>query len=97
LEWPGAEAAYRAALAANPNNEAVHRYYAVFLAARGRSESAALENAPARSIRWRLTVNSQRHPCAAGDYETAVDGPSMRWDGADIRDRAPRSGVSRAA
>lgn len=40
--WAGAEAAYRAALAANPNNEAAHRYYAVFLAARGRAESAVL-------------------------------------------------------
>jgi TolB-like protein/tetratricopeptide (TPR) repeat protein len=40
--WSGAEAAYRAALAANPNNEAAHRYYAVFLAARGRAESVAL-------------------------------------------------------
>src|SRR5262249_50573547 len=40
--WAGAEAAYRAALASNPNNEAALRYYAVFLAARGRTESVAL-------------------------------------------------------
>lgn len=40
--WRGAEAAYRAALAANPNNEAAHRYYALFLAARGRPESVVL-------------------------------------------------------
>jgi TolB-like protein/Tfp pilus assembly protein PilF len=40
--WAGAEAEYRAALAANPNNEAAHRYYAVFLAARGRAESVRL-------------------------------------------------------
>jgi TolB-like protein/Tfp pilus assembly protein PilF len=40
--WAGAEAAYRAALAANPNNEAAHRYYAVFLAAHGRPEAVAL-------------------------------------------------------
>jgi TolB-like protein/Tfp pilus assembly protein PilF len=40
--WAGAEAGYRAALAANPNNEAAHRYYAVFLAARGRPESVVL-------------------------------------------------------
>jgi TolB-like protein len=45
--WIGAEAAYRAALSANPNNEAAHRYYALFLAARGRPESVV----PARSIR----------------------------------------------
>jgi TolB-like protein len=40
--WAGAEAGYRAALAANPNNEAAHRYYAVFLAAHGRPEAVAL-------------------------------------------------------
>jgi TolB-like protein/tetratricopeptide (TPR) repeat protein len=40
--WVGAEAAYRAALAANPNNEAAHRYYAFFLAARARPESVVL-------------------------------------------------------
>src|SRR5262249_33243536 len=40
--WAGAEAAYRAALAANPNSEAALRYYAVFLAARGRTESVVL-------------------------------------------------------
>src|SRR5215475_5179472 len=40
--WAGAEASYRAALAANPNNENAHRYYAVFLAARGRAESVVL-------------------------------------------------------
>jgi TolB-like protein/tetratricopeptide (TPR) repeat protein len=40
--WAGAEAAYRAALAANPNSEAALRYYAVFLAARGRAESVGL-------------------------------------------------------
>jgi TolB-like protein/tetratricopeptide (TPR) repeat protein len=41
-DWADAEAAYRAALAANPNNEAVYRYYAVFLAARGRADAVAL-------------------------------------------------------
>jgi TolB-like protein/tetratricopeptide (TPR) repeat protein len=40
--WAGAEAAYRTALAANPNSEAAHRYYAVFLAAHGRPEAVAL-------------------------------------------------------
>jgi TolB-like protein/tetratricopeptide (TPR) repeat protein len=40
--WAGAEAAYRAALAANPNSEAALRYYAVFLAARGRAEAVVL-------------------------------------------------------
>jgi tetratricopeptide (TPR) repeat protein len=40
--WAAAEAAYRAALAANPNSEAAHRYYAVFLAAHGRPEAVVL-------------------------------------------------------
>lgn len=38
-DWASAEAAYRTALAANPNSEAALRYYAVFLAARGRREA----------------------------------------------------------
>ncbi len=36
-DWDGAEAAYRSALAFNPSNEAVHRLYGMFLAARGRT------------------------------------------------------------
>jgi TolB-like protein/Tfp pilus assembly protein PilF len=72
--WAGAEAAYRAALAANPNNEAVHRYYAVFLASRGRTESAALGERACALDPLCLVVNS----AAAfvyylrGDYDAAV-------------------------
>ena len=35
-DWDRRGSGISAALAANPNNEAAHRYYAVFLAARGR-------------------------------------------------------------
>ena len=41
-DWTGAEATYRAALAANPNSEAANRYYGSFMAARGRPEAAAM-------------------------------------------------------
>jgi TolB-like protein/Tfp pilus assembly protein PilF len=48
-DWVSAEAAYRTALAANPNSDATLRHYAVFLAARGRRE--AMETADrARSL-----------------------------------------------
>jgi TolB-like protein/Tfp pilus assembly protein PilF len=40
-DWPGAEKAYRTALAFNVSNEAVHRHYGRFLAARGRIEEAS--------------------------------------------------------
>jgi TolB-like protein/tetratricopeptide (TPR) repeat protein len=39
-DWPGATSAYRRALAAHPNSEAALRYYAVFVATRGRSADA---------------------------------------------------------
>jgi TolB-like protein/Tfp pilus assembly protein PilF len=43
LDWDtkGARAAYGLAFAMNPSSHAAHRYYAVFLAARGESEEAA--------------------------------------------------------
>jgi TolB-like protein/tetratricopeptide (TPR) repeat protein len=56
--WAGAEAAYRAALAANPNSEAALRYYAVFLAARGRAESVVLGDRACAIDPLCLTVNS---------------------------------------
>jgi tetratricopeptide (TPR) repeat protein len=39
-DWRGAAAAYRRALAVNPNSEAAHRYYAVFIAVRGQGAEA---------------------------------------------------------
>ena len=72
--WAGAEAAYRAALAANPNNEAVHRYYAVFLASRGRMESAALGERACALDPLCLVVNSAAAfvHYLRGDYDAAV-------------------------
>jgi tetratricopeptide (TPR) repeat protein len=39
--WNGAEKAYRTALAFNPSNVAVHRFYGLYLAARGRTAEAS--------------------------------------------------------
>jgi len=73
--WTGAEAAYRAALAANPNNEAAHRYYAVFLAARGRAESAALGDRACALDPLCLVVNSAAASVhyLRGDHDTAAE------------------------
>lgn len=72
--WSGAEAAYRAALAANPNNEAAHRYYAVFLAARGRPESVALGDRACALDPLCLVVTSAVASVhyLRGDYEPAI-------------------------
>jgi len=45
--WNGAEKAYKTALAFNPSNESVHRFYGLYLAARGRmaEASAAVDRA----------------------------------------------------
>src|SRR5262249_53773738 len=42
-DWTAAEQSYRTAVAFNPSNEAVHRHYGLFLAARRRSAEAAAE------------------------------------------------------
>jgi TolB-like protein/tetratricopeptide (TPR) repeat protein len=72
--WSGAEAAYRAALAANPNNEAAHRYYAVALAARGRPESVALGDRACALDPLCLVVNAAAASVhyLRGDYQSAV-------------------------
>jgi TolB-like protein/tetratricopeptide (TPR) repeat protein len=72
--WSAAEAAYRAALAANPNNEAAHRYYAVFLAARGRPESVALgDRACALDPLCFVVTSAAAHVhYLRGDYEAAI-------------------------
>ena len=74
-DWATAEAMYRAALEANPNSESTHRYYALFLASRGRGEAlrmvdrgwdldplCSVNNTAAASVRF-----------FAGDYESAVE------------------------
>ena len=72
-DWAGAEAAYRAALAANPNNEAVYRYYAVFLAARGRADAVALGERACALDPLCLVVSSATAfvHYFRGDYSTA--------------------------
>jgi tetratricopeptide (TPR) repeat protein len=72
--WSGAEAAYRAALAANPNNEAAHRYYAVALAARGRPEAVALGDRACTLDPLCLVVNAAAASVhyLRGDYQSAV-------------------------
>jgi TolB-like protein/Tfp pilus assembly protein PilF len=45
-DWDGAEEAFRLAVAFNPSNEAAHRHYGLFLAARGRRSEAA------RAAKW---------------------------------------------
>jgi TolB-like protein/Tfp pilus assembly protein PilF len=84
LDWDpsNAEAMYRAALDANPNSEATHRYYALFLASRGRGEAlrivdrgwdldplCSVNNTAAASVRF-----------FAGDYQAAVDRCLMTLD-----------------
>ena len=76
LNWDSsnAEVMYRAALEANPNSESTHRYYALFLASRGRAEArrivdrgweldplCSVNNTAAASVRF-----------YAGDYQAAV-------------------------
>jgi tetratricopeptide (TPR) repeat protein len=72
--WTGAEAAYRAALSANPNNEAAHRYYAVFLAARGRPESVVLGDRACALDPLCLVVTSSVATVhyLRGDYRSAI-------------------------
>jgi TolB-like protein len=77
LNWDSskAEAMYRAALDVNPNSESTHRYYALFLASRGRGEArrmvdrgwdldplCSVNNTAAASVRF-----------FAGDYESAIE------------------------
>jgi TolB-like protein/Tfp pilus assembly protein PilF len=72
--WPNAEATYRRALDANPNSESTHKYYALFLAARGRREAMRIVDRG-----WDLDpLCSSNNTAAAsvryftGDYESAV-------------------------
>jgi TolB-like protein len=74
-DWSQAEALYRAALESNPNSESAHRYYALFLASRGRGDAlrmvdrgwdldplCSVNNAAAAAVRF-----------FAGDYQSAVE------------------------
>jgi TolB-like protein/tetratricopeptide (TPR) repeat protein len=72
--WSGAEAAYQAALAANPNSEAAHRYYAVFLAVRGRPESVVLGDRACALDPLCLVVTSAAASVhyLRGDYPAAI-------------------------
>jgi TolB-like protein/thioredoxin-like negative regulator of GroEL len=72
--WDGAEAAYRKALAANPNNEAACRYYSVFLAARGRAEAPAMAERACVLDPLCLVVNTAAASVhyLRGDYEAAI-------------------------
>lgn len=73
-QWADADACYRAALEANPNSESTHRYYALFLAARGYQDAVRIvdrgwdldplclvNNTAAASVRY-----------FTGDYEAAI-------------------------
>jgi TolB-like protein/Tfp pilus assembly protein PilF len=72
--WPAAEAGYRAALTANPNSEAAHRYYATFLAVRGREEAAVLSERACGLDPLCLVVQTSGALvcCLQGDYEAAA-------------------------
>jgi TolB-like protein len=74
-DWSKAEATYRAALDVNPNSESTHRYYALFLASRGRGDArrmvdrgwgldplCSVNNTAAASVRF-----------FSGDYESAIE------------------------
>jgi TolB-like protein/Tfp pilus assembly protein PilF len=72
--WSGAEATYRRALDANPNSESTHKYYALFLAARGRREATRIVDRG-----WELDPLCASNNTAAasvryfsGDYESAI-------------------------
>jgi TolB-like protein/Tfp pilus assembly protein PilF len=72
--WDGAEAAYRKALTANPNNEAACRYYGVFLAARGRAEAPAMAERACLLDPLCLVVNTAAASVhyLRGEYESAI-------------------------
>ena len=73
-DWDGAEAAYRRALASNPNSDAAYRAYGLFLAARGRTEAPAMAERACALDPLCLAVNASAATVhyLCGDYETAV-------------------------
>jgi TolB-like protein/Tfp pilus assembly protein PilF len=72
--WPGAEASYRAALAANPNSEAACRYYGLFLVARGRAQATAMADRACDLDPLCLVVNTAAASVDyfRGDFEAAL-------------------------
>jgi TolB-like protein/Tfp pilus assembly protein PilF len=73
-DWDGAEAAYRRALASNPNSDAAYRAYGLFLAARGRTEAPAMAERACALDPLCLAVNTSAATVhyLCGDYEAAV-------------------------
>ncbi len=74
-DWEGAEREYRRALASNPNCEAAHKYYAVFLAARGRAEAPVMADRACEIDPLCLTMNTAAATVHyfRGDYDRALD------------------------
>lgn len=74
-DWSSAEASYQAALDVNPNSESTHRYYALFLAARGRSEALRIVDRGWMLDPLCLTNNTAAASVRfyAGDYESAIE------------------------
>jgi TolB-like protein/tetratricopeptide (TPR) repeat protein len=74
-DWTGAEAAYRAALAANPNSEGANRYYGAFLAARGRFDAVTMVDRACDLDPLCLVINTAAATARyfAGDHDAAIE------------------------
>lgn len=74
-DWEGAEAAYQAALAANPNSEGANRYYGAFLAARGRFDAVSMVERACTLDPLCLVINTAAATACyfAGDHATAIE------------------------
>jgi TolB-like protein/Tfp pilus assembly protein PilF len=82
-DWAGAEADYRAAIAASPSYANVHQYYAILLAALGRFEEALSEvsraeeldplSLPTRTSRGFCLFMARRYAEAVRGLETALE------------------------
>ncbi len=76
LDWDSmkAEDSYKTALSVNPNSEGTHRYYGLFLAARGRAGAAALADRGSALDPLCLVVNTANATVRylTGDHESAI-------------------------
>ena len=74
-DWEGAELEYQRALTSNPNCEAAHKDYAVFLAARGRAEAPVMADRACEIDPLCLTMNTAAATVHyfRGDYDRALD------------------------
>ena len=81
-DWRAADEIYRRALALNPNSESTHRYYALFLAARGREDALQIVDRGWHLDPLCLTNNTAAASVRyfAGDYDAAIERCRMALD-----------------